>query len=136
MMRGSHGIPARVARLARKFVGANFFEAADTLLLEDEIVATDGDNEEIGIPIGFSRRDEILDVIVDIDWAQPDRREKSQSLREKNRSYHRVARHGRELLLYRKRCAGSWSKDRISLGLYEAARLRFGTRFFASLLLT
>ena len=68
--------PCKSCPFGRKFVGANFLEAADTLLLEDEVVATDGDNEEIGVPIGFARRDKILDVILEIDWAKPDRREK------------------------------------------------------------
>lgn len=68
--------PCKRYPLGRKFVGANFFEAAETRLLEDEVVTTDGDNEEIGFPIGFARRNEILDIIVHVDWAQPDRSEK------------------------------------------------------------
>lgn len=69
--------------LSGQLVGSNFIQAPGPLLLKDEIVATDGDNEEIGIPIRLSRRDEILDVIIDVDRTQPDRGEKSLLLGEK-----------------------------------------------------
>ena len=61
--------------LWRQLIGSNFVQAAGTLLFEDEIVATDRDNEKIGVPIRFSRRDEILDVIIDVDRTQPNRSE-------------------------------------------------------------
>ena len=69
--------------LWRQLVGSNFVQTAGMLLFEDEIVATDSDNEKIGVPIRFSRRDEILDVIVHVDRTQPNRSEKSRLFRRK-----------------------------------------------------
>ncbi len=67
----------------RKLIGPDFVQAAGTLLLKDEIVATDRDNEKIGFPIRFSRRDEILDVIIYVDRTQPNRSEEPVSSGEK-----------------------------------------------------